>query len=56
MDNIPVFIMQQHCLEGEKSNNIDFLVLFSYRVDEPYGLVELQKNEWDPVLQWTEKR
>ncbi|XP_056888700.1 ATP synthase mitochondrial F1 complex assembly factor 2 [Takifugu flavidus] len=27
-----------------------------YRVDEPYGLVELQKNEWDPVLQWTENR
>ncbi|XP_063337578.1 ATP synthase mitochondrial F1 complex assembly factor 2 [Pelmatolapia mariae] len=27
-----------------------------YRVDEPHGLVELQKNEWDPVLQWIEKR
>lgn len=27
-----------------------------YRVDEPYGLVELQKNEWDPVLQWIENR
>lgn len=27
-----------------------------YRVDEPYGLVELQKNEWDPVLRWIENR
>lgn len=27
-----------------------------YRVDEPYGLVELQKNEWDPVLHWIENR
>ncbi|KAM9773104.1 ATP synthase mitochondrial F1 complex assembly factor 2 [Syngnathus typhle] len=27
-----------------------------YRVDEPYGLVDLQKNEWDPVLQWIENR
>ncbi|KAG7507113.1 TOM1 2 isoform X1 [Solea senegalensis] len=27
-----------------------------YRVDEPHGLVELQKNEWDPVLQWIENR
>lgn len=31
-------------------------VLRSYRVDEPYGLVELQKNEWDPALQWIENR
>ncbi len=30
--------------------------LFSYRVEEPYGLVELQKNEWDPVLHWIENR
>ncbi|RVE59373.1 hypothetical protein OJAV_G00188000 [Oryzias javanicus] len=27
-----------------------------YRVDEPLGLVELQKNEWDPVLHWMENR
>ncbi|XP_032358669.1 ATP synthase mitochondrial F1 complex assembly factor 2 [Etheostoma spectabile] len=27
-----------------------------YRVDEPHGLVELQKNEWDPVLHWIENR
>ncbi|KAG9267679.1 ATP synthase mitochondrial F1 complex assembly factor 2 [Astyanax mexicanus] len=27
-----------------------------YRVEEPPGLVELQKNEWDPVLEWIEKR
>uniref|UniRef100_A0A1A7XRB1 ATP synthase mitochondrial F1 complex assembly factor 2 n=1 Tax=Iconisemion striatum TaxID=60296 RepID=A0A1A7XRB1_9TELE len=27
-----------------------------YRVDEPPGLVELQKNEWDPVLHWIENR
>ncbi|KAM5152663.1 ATP synthase mitochondrial F1 complex assembly factor 2 isoform 2-T2 [Mantella aurantiaca] len=27
-----------------------------YRVEDPPGLVELQKNEWDPVLQWAEKR
>lgn len=27
-----------------------------YRVDEPLGLVELQKNEWDPVLDWIENR
>ncbi|XP_053367707.1 ATP synthase mitochondrial F1 complex assembly factor 2 [Clarias gariepinus] len=27
-----------------------------YRVDEPPGLVELQKNEWDPVMDWIEKR
>uniref|UniRef100_A0A671W089 ATP synthase mitochondrial F1 complex assembly factor 2 n=1 Tax=Sparus aurata TaxID=8175 RepID=A0A671W089_SPAAU len=27
-----------------------------YRVDEPYGLVELQKNEWDPALHWIENR
>ncbi|XP_072273539.1 ATP synthase mitochondrial F1 complex assembly factor 2 [Pyxicephalus adspersus] len=27
-----------------------------YRVEEPPGLVELQRNEWDPVLQWAEKR
>ncbi|XP_036401335.1 ATP synthase mitochondrial F1 complex assembly factor 2 [Megalops cyprinoides] len=27
-----------------------------YRVEEPPGLVELQKNEWDPVLHWIEKR
>lgn len=34
----------------------EFKVLSSYRVDEPYGLVELQKNEWDPVLQWAKNR
>lgn len=27
-----------------------------YRVDEPHGLVDLQKNEWDPVLHWIENR
>lgn len=27
-----------------------------YRVEEPSALVELQKNEWDPVLDWIEKR
>lgn len=27
-----------------------------YRVDEPHALVELQKNEWDPVLHWIENR
>ncbi|KAF5906288.1 TOM1-like protein 2 isoform X2, partial [Clarias magur] len=27
-----------------------------YRVEEPPGLVELQKNEWDPVMDWIEKR
>lgn len=27
-----------------------------YRVEEPYGLVDLQVNEWDPVLQWIENR
>uniref|UniRef100_UPI0037E904FC ATP synthase mitochondrial F1 complex assembly factor 2 n=1 Tax=Semicossyphus pulcher TaxID=241346 RepID=UPI0037E904FC len=27
-----------------------------YRVEDPHGLVELQKNEWDPVLHWIENR
>lgn len=27
-----------------------------YRVDEPHGLVDLQQNEWDPVLHWIENR
>ncbi|KAJ0015778.1 hypothetical protein NQD34_014068 [Periophthalmus magnuspinnatus] len=27
-----------------------------YRVEEPYDLVDLQINEWDPVLHWTEDR
>lgn len=27
-----------------------------YRVDEPHGLVDLQMNEWDPVLHWIENR
>ncbi|XP_062913431.1 ATP synthase mitochondrial F1 complex assembly factor 2 [Mobula hypostoma] len=27
-----------------------------YRVVEPPGLVELQKNEWDPVVEWIENR
>ncbi|KAM9305438.1 ATP synthase mitochondrial F1 complex assembly factor 2 [Gastrophryne carolinensis] len=27
-----------------------------YRVEEPPALVELQTNEWDPVLKWAEKR
>lgn len=32
------------------------LYAFSYRVEEPPGLVELQNNEWDPVMDWIEKR
>ncbi|XP_062859236.1 ATP synthase mitochondrial F1 complex assembly factor 2 isoform X2 [Trichomycterus rosablanca] len=27
-----------------------------YRVEDPPGLVELQKNEWDPVTDWIENR
>ncbi|KAM3917866.1 ATP synthase mitochondrial F1 complex assembly factor 2 [Leptodactylus fuscus] len=27
-----------------------------YRVEDPPGLVELQTNEWDPVLKWAENR
>uniref|UniRef100_A0A3P9K8F5 Uncharacterized protein n=1 Tax=Oryzias latipes TaxID=8090 RepID=A0A3P9K8F5_ORYLA len=27
-----------------------------YRVEDPPGLVDLQKNEWDPVLHWIENR
>ncbi|XP_053327035.1 ATP synthase mitochondrial F1 complex assembly factor 2 [Spea bombifrons] len=27
-----------------------------YRVEEPPRLVELQKSEWDPVIEWAEKR
>lgn len=27
-----------------------------YRVDDPPALVELQKNGWDPVMEWIEKR
>ncbi|KAG1925570.1 TOM1-like protein [Pimephales promelas] len=27
-----------------------------YRVEEPQGLVELQTNEWEPVLNWIEQR
>uniref|UniRef100_A0A8C8S9C3 ATP synthase mitochondrial F1 complex assembly factor 2 n=1 Tax=Pelusios castaneus TaxID=367368 RepID=A0A8C8S9C3_9SAUR len=27
-----------------------------YRVEEPAALVELQKNEWDPIVEWAEKR
>ncbi|XP_028912236.1 ATP synthase mitochondrial F1 complex assembly factor 2 isoform X3 [Ornithorhynchus anatinus] len=27
-----------------------------YRVEEPETLVELQKNEWDPIVEWAEKR
>ncbi|XP_036134349.1 ATP synthase mitochondrial F1 complex assembly factor 2 isoform X4 [Molossus molossus] len=27
-----------------------------YRVEEPETLVELQKNEWDPILEWAERR
>nr|XP_051685305.1 ATP synthase mitochondrial F1 complex assembly factor 2 isoform X1 [Oryctolagus cuniculus] len=27
-----------------------------YRVEEPETLVELQKNEWDPVIEWAENR
>ncbi|XP_064439326.1 ATP synthase mitochondrial F1 complex assembly factor 2 isoform X1 [Mirounga angustirostris] len=27
-----------------------------YRVEEPATLVELQKNEWDPIIEWAEKR
>ncbi|XP_057629859.1 ATP synthase mitochondrial F1 complex assembly factor 2 isoform X2 [Chionomys nivalis] len=27
-----------------------------YRVEEPETLVELQKSEWDPVIEWAEER
>nr|XP_037843191.1 ATP synthase mitochondrial F1 complex assembly factor 2 isoform X2 [Chlorocebus sabaeus] len=27
-----------------------------YRVEEPETLVELQRNEWDPIIEWAEKR
>ncbi|XP_017522196.1 ATP synthase mitochondrial F1 complex assembly factor 2 isoform X2 [Manis javanica] len=27
-----------------------------YRVEEPETLVELQKNEWDPIIAWAEER
>ncbi|XP_047613809.1 ATP synthase mitochondrial F1 complex assembly factor 2 isoform X2 [Phacochoerus africanus] len=27
-----------------------------YRVEEPETLVELQRNEWDPVIDWAERR
>ncbi|XP_046276798.1 ATP synthase mitochondrial F1 complex assembly factor 2 [Marmota monax] len=27
-----------------------------YRVEKPETLVELQKNEWDPIIEWAEKR
>ncbi|CAH2307732.1 ATP synthase mitochondrial F1 complex assembly factor 2 [Pelobates cultripes] len=27
-----------------------------YRVEEPQSLVELQNNEWDPIIEWAEKR
>ncbi|XP_062999322.1 ATP synthase mitochondrial F1 complex assembly factor 2 isoform X2 [Elgaria multicarinata webbii] len=27
-----------------------------YRVEEPPALVELQRNEWDPVIEWAENR
>ncbi|XP_075422000.1 ATP synthase mitochondrial F1 complex assembly factor 2 isoform X2 [Ascaphus truei] len=27
-----------------------------YRVEEPVGLVQLQRNEWDPILEWAEER
>ncbi|XP_054946497.1 ATP synthase mitochondrial F1 complex assembly factor 2 isoform X5 [Physeter macrocephalus] len=27
-----------------------------YRVEEPETLVELQRNEWDPVIGWAERR
>nr|BAH12336.1 unnamed protein product [Homo sapiens] len=26
-----------------------------YRVEEPETLVELQRNEWDPIIEWAEK-
>lgn len=28
----------------------------SYCVEEPAALAELQKNEWDPIVAWAEKR
>nr|XP_045232192.1 ATP synthase mitochondrial F1 complex assembly factor 2 isoform X3 [Macaca fascicularis] len=28
----------------------------NYRVEEPETLVELQRNEWDPIIEWAEKR
>lgn len=42
-----------------KKKNIAYyltLISFSYRVEDPPGLVELQNNEWDPVMDWIEKR
>ncbi|XP_019397481.1 PREDICTED: ATP synthase mitochondrial F1 complex assembly factor 2 [Crocodylus porosus] len=27
-----------------------------YRVEEPATLVELQRNQWDPMIEWAEKR
>lgn len=36
--------------------HVNNYVLCSYRVEEPLALVELQKNEWDPVLRWIENR
>eukprot|EP00061_Rhincodon_typus_P015682 g43490.t1 len=38
----------------EFSIPVPFIV--SYRVEEPPGLVELQRNEWDPVIKWIENR
>ena len=34
----------------------ELLHLISYRVEEPETLVELQRNEWDPVISWAERR
>lgn len=48
------YIVKSELVEGV-ALNVN-CVLCSYRVDEPLGLVELQKNEWDPVLHWIENR
>lgn len=58
IDNDPIDLVQKLFFSSHWSfiSHTEFKVLCSYRVDEPYGLVELQKNEWDPVLQWTENR
>ncbi|RMC17593.1 hypothetical protein DUI87_05257 [Hirundo rustica rustica] len=40
----------------EMGAQLDFGERVGYRVEEPPALAELQKNEWDPVVTWAEKR
>ncbi|XP_019512238.1 PREDICTED: ATP synthase mitochondrial F1 complex assembly factor 2 isoform X2 [Hipposideros armiger] len=54
------------CLDNPTQRNKDQLTqaavkfldtdTICYRVEEPQTLVELQKNEWDPIIEWTKKR